>query len=60
MFDVNKIKSAAEQLGLEIEFDTENPGMQFITPDGQVEHYLFSDLRSELALERVCDEFTKE
>lgn len=48
MFDLNKIKSAAERLGLDLEFNSENPGIQFITTDGSVDNLTFGDLQISL------------
>lgn len=48
MFDLNKIKDAAERLGLDLEFNSENPGMQFIMTDGSIDELTFNDLQTSL------------
>lgn len=48
MFDLNKIKTAAKKLGLELKFNSENPGMHFVKPEGDVEIYTYDNLQKSL------------
>lgn len=51
MFDLNKIKSAAAKLGMEINSDSSNPGMHFYMPDGSVDVYTYDELKKSLDAE---------
>lgn len=51
MFDLNDVKRAAERIGLDIEFDSDNPGMHFIKPNGETQRYSFNELESSLKKE---------
>lgn len=34
-----EIKQVAERYGFEVEFDSDNPGVEFVRNDGTVKHY---------------------
>lgn len=53
MFDISKIKKAATKLGLDVSFDSSNPGMHFHMPDGSVDVFTYHELKKSLH-----DEFT--
>lgn len=51
MFDLSKIQRAALELGLDLQFNSKNPGFHFINQNGNVDIFTFDDLQKSLAEE---------
>lgn len=48
MFDLSKIQRAALELGLDLQFNSKNPGFHFINQNGNVDIFTFDDLQKSL------------
>lgn len=51
MFDLNKIKNAANKLGINLKTNSENPGIHFIGSNGYLETLTFDEIKNSLLLE---------
>lgn len=50
-FDLDKIKAAADELGIELTVNSDNPGIHFMSEEGEILHSLSCDRFEELVEE---------
>lgn len=48
MLDKNKLKKACDELGLEIEFDSDKAGLELYDKDGKVHRYTWEEVRNSI------------